>query len=155
MAIIEVRIYLQTLLMTIVLLLMPMKSAMALPIVPDADLHCLSNMIYYEARSEGYKGMLAVAYVAVNRTKHPELYGRGVCGVVYKPKQFDGMKYYSPIKGDKTAWETAKKIASLSLLRRVKDPSKGSLYFHTTSIKPKWSYTKIKTIILGNHIFYR
>lgn len=137
------------------LLFFPNTSAMSNPALSAKEVDCLSNMVYYEARSEGPIGMAAVAFVAINRTRHPEVYGSSLCEVIHKPYQFEGMKYYSPNKKDKKSWETAKAISKLSLAKRIPDPAKGALYFHTKAITPKWSFNKIKTTILGNHIFYR
>ena len=36
---------------------------------------CLAMALYYEARSEGPDGMLAVAEVIINRVQHPEFPG--------------------------------------------------------------------------------
>jgi len=43
--------------------------------------HCLALAMYWEAKSEGADGMLAVASVVLNRVAHPE-FPDTVCGVV-------------------------------------------------------------------------
>src|SRR4051812_14116005 len=49
----------------------------------DRSLECLTQAIYYEARSESDAGQRAVAQVVLNRVRHPA-YPDSVCGVVYQ-----------------------------------------------------------------------
>lgn len=51
------------------------------------NLDCLAKVVYYEARGEGEMGMLAVAWVVLNRVMHPN-YPKTICEVVYQKKQF-------------------------------------------------------------------
>lgn len=44
-----------------------------------ADLHCLANMIYSEARGEPVEGQIAVGYTVVNRLKK---FSKPVCWIV-------------------------------------------------------------------------
>ena len=53
----------------------------------EADKNCLKNALYYEARSEGKLGILAVASVIENRKQHPA-YPSSYCGVLQQHKQF-------------------------------------------------------------------
>ena len=49
----------------------------------ERSLECLSQAIYYEARSQSDDGQRAVAQVVLNRVRHPA-YPNSVCGVVYQ-----------------------------------------------------------------------
>lgn len=120
------------------------------------DIDCLARMVYHESRGEGRKGMIAVAYVAINRAEiNPSIYGQDICDVVRKPYQFEGMKRErEPIK-EVAAWEQAKEVSTLTLYGMIKDPTNGALYFHANYIKPKWAYIKQQTISLGSHVFYK
>ena len=51
------------------------------PRVPDNDLECLTQAIYYEARNESEAGQAAVAEVVLNRSRH-RAYPKRVCEVV-------------------------------------------------------------------------
>ncbi|WP_313105317.1 cell wall hydrolase, partial [Brevundimonas sp.] len=53
------------------------------PRVPDNDLECLTQAIYYEARNESEAGQAAVAEVVLNRSRH-RAYPKRVCEVVYQ-----------------------------------------------------------------------
>jgi len=51
--------------------------------VTQREVHCLTENLYHEARSDGYAGMYAVAMVTLNRVADPR-YPNDVCGVVYQ-----------------------------------------------------------------------
>lgn len=48
-----------------------------------ADLDCMTDAVYYEARGESARGQAAVAQVVMNRVKHPA-FPKTVCGVVFQ-----------------------------------------------------------------------
>ena len=56
------------------------------PARSSARSQCLTEAIYYEARSESEDGQRAVAQVVLNRVRHPS-YPNSVCGVVYQGSQ--------------------------------------------------------------------
>lgn len=118
------------------------------------EIQCLSDMIYYESRGEGKEGMLAVSYVAINRSESGK-YPKNLCDVVYQPCQFDGMKYVGKKKKDRNSWKKAREVATLSFYGLAKDPVRGAMYFHNTQVKPKWSYVLNRVRKINNHIFYR
>lgn len=111
---------------------------------------CLTKAIYYEARGEGYRGMLAVAHVVVNRTKSPK-YPDDVCSVVYQRNQFSWTKNPPKVVSN-NLWDKAKEIATRVLSGDTKDPTKGSMHFHANSVDPQWG--KPPRVVIGNHIFY-
>ena len=53
------------------------------PATRDRALLCLTQAIYYEARSESEDGQRAVAQVVLNRVRHTA-YPNSVCGVVFQ-----------------------------------------------------------------------
>ena len=48
-----------------------------------AEINCLAEAIYYEARGESFTGQAAVAEVIMNRVNH-RVYPDTICGVVYE-----------------------------------------------------------------------
>ncbi len=113
-------------------------------------LDCLTKAIYYEARGEGYKGMLAVAHVVVNRTKSPK-YPDDICSVIYQRNQFSWTQKPPKIVSHHI-FDQAREIAYRVLSGETKDPTKGAVSFHSTAVDPEWN--KKPKIIIGNHIFY-
>lgn len=122
---------------------------------------CLSEAVYYEARSESRSGQLAVADVVKNRvaSKH---YPNTICEVVYQGAhrpfacQFsfacDGSMDRAP-KGK--AWQRSQDIAQLSLTGFVPDLTHNSTHYHTIEIEPNWSKTLEYKATIGFHKFYR
>ncbi len=124
------------------------------------DQECLALAMYWEARGEGYKGMLAVGSVILNRVASPE-FPQTVCGVIYEggekpPCQFS---WWCDGKSDRPVhfeqWQAARKVAADLAQRRLRDPTRGALFFHSAGIKSAWHQTRKRTGRVGNHIFYR
>jgi N-acetylmuramoyl-L-alanine amidase len=121
---------------------------------------CLALTMYWEAKTEGADGMLAVASVVLNRRDHPE-FPDTVCGVVKQggekpPCQFswwcDG-KSDRPQEGE--AWRLAQRLAERTLSQAPRDATRGALFFHASSIKKPWRVPRARTVQIGRHVFYR
>ena len=117
--------------------------------------HCLAKNIFYEAGNQEIKGKIAVAYVTLNRTKNKK-FPKSICNVVYQRNQFSWTIY--PHKLEKITkkdrrWKESCRIAKS--FRMYQDPSKGSIFFHTKQFTPYWACKRKKTVVIGNHIFYK
>lgn len=128
----------------------------------DNSTYALACNIYKEARGEGLDGQLAIGFVTINRSQH-EKFPESVRKVVYQHKQFSWTIYKNGYKiRDREAWESSVAVSKFlmkirdkdSLYRRL-DNTKGSLYFHTTEVKPYWAKSFKKTVKIGNHQFYK
>jgi hypothetical protein len=125
------------------------------------SLECLTQAIYYEARSESEDGQRAVAQVVLNRVRHPS-YPNSVCGVVFQGSHrstgcqfsFTCMGMIGPI-GDPRSWDRARRIAAQALGGSVYRPVGLATHYHTTAIRPYWAPSLVRQITLGAHIFYR
>ncbi len=127
----------------------------------DAELDCLSEAIYYEARSESTLGQLAVAEVVMNRVANPH-YPKTVCGVVFQGQyrqtgcQFtftcDGSRAARP-RGE--AWDRARDIALHVLLGLNTPMTNKATHYHTDYVNPYWAAGLVETGVIGTHIFYR
>lgn len=136
------------------------------------EVECLAKNIYFEARGESTEGQIAVAQVAMNRTKS-DMFPNNICDVIYQGPvsnwflveknkivpllhecQFswwcDGK---SDVPRDMWAWGRAMTIASAVLKGEVEDNTQGAMWYHATSVNPNWNrLAEIATI--DNHIFY-
>ena len=108
---------------------------------------CMALNIYHEARGESTKGMLAVAYVTMNRVMSPK-FPSTVCEVVFQPGQFS-WTMRSTYK--KTIPEQFYALAERVIIGQVNDLTNGALFFHNTTIPVKQKRVKAR---IGNHIFY-
>ena len=139
------------------------------------EVECLALNIYWEARNQPVKGMLAVAMVTRNRVndkRFPHTY----CEVVYegptRPSWKDPTVYY-PVKNrcqfswycdgkadavpviDEDLYFIIKTMAYKIYYNKVKDITYGATHYHADYVKPAWAKSKLKTITIANHIFYR
>jgi len=121
---------------------------------------CLGLAMYWEARGEGSRGMLAVGSVILNRVESRH-FPNSVCGVVYEggetpPCQFS---WWCDGKSDRprnrAQWQTSLKVADKLLSNQAHDPTGGALFFHSTSVRSSFHRTRQRTAHIGNHIFYR
>lgn len=137
-----------------------------LSIANDVDFgraqQCLSEAIYFESRGEPELGQIAVAQVVLNRVLSG-LYPNTVCGVIHQnAHRFNRCQFSYLCDGipdrvrDQTAWDRARRIAEDTLagrlfLREIGD----STHYHATWVAPNWRHELIRTVRIGEHIFYR
>jgi hypothetical protein len=123
---------------------------------------CLATAIYFEARSEPYKGQVAVAQVIINRVFSP-FYPDTVCDVVYQNAhrhlscQFtfacDGK---SKAIHERGAWARSSRIAKQVLDGQIYEPAVGtSTHYHAIYVSPSWRHEMRKNVRYGIHNFYR
>jgi hypothetical protein len=127
----------------------------------DRSLECLSQAIYYEARSQSDDGQRAVAQVVLNRVRHPA-FPNSVCGVVYQgSERSTGCQFTFTCDGSMNAgvhpdaWGRARRIAEAALRGDVYRPVGLATNYHTTAIHPYWAPSLVPQVIVGAHIFYR
>jgi N-acetylmuramoyl-L-alanine amidase len=125
------------------------------------ELACVQELLFYEGRGTGAKGMMAVASVVKNRTNlkgFPSTY----CGVSRQRFQFsfhgDKHNQYTnknPYSLDSQAFALAGSVARLTLDDRLVAPFGGSTaYYHTPEVKPSWA-KKMKVVLKDKfHVFY-
>lgn len=130
----------------------------------DADKNCLKNALYYEARSEGKLGILAVASVIENRKQHPA-YPSSYCGVIQQHKQFSYVMERRPdieaIEGrlktaDKAAYAQVSEVADTMVNGRFEPVLHHSvLWYAKSSVHNYWTKTKAVAARVGQHVFYK
>ena len=125
------------------------------------ELHCMSEAIYFEARSETRSGQKAVAEVILNRvdSKH---FPDTVCGVVYQgSERRTGCQFSFTCDGsmDKMpkgkAWKRSQDVAQVVMTGGVVPFTNRATHYHTTAVNPPWSSTMRMTRQVGSHVFYR
>lgn len=131
-------------------------------------IRCLATNIYWEAAAEPFMGQVAVARVVVNRVKHG--FGSNPCRVIYQKNTVadlnspKGVKYTCQFswvcQGKGTPPKNKVYQQAEVIAREVLEQNKYSdhipsnvLFFHSTSVNPRWGYQKAMSI--GNHVFYK
>lgn len=115
------------------------------------ELFCLTQNVYYEARSESRAGKLAVALVTLNRT-NDKRYPPTVCEVVYQKKQFSWTTSYNKGGINMEQWKASQEAALAAYMDREILGRFKATHFHNLKVNPKWNLRKVAKI--GNHIFY-
>ena len=134
------------------------------------DIRCLTENIYFEARSESTAGWMAVADVTLNRVVSKR-FPNSICEVV-----FQGPKYKErdlPIKHKcQFSWYCdgkADTIANLDAYFKISyfvrtilesktfrfDITDGATHYHHHAINPSWAKSMTQTVRIDEHIFYR
>ena len=148
------------------------------------DLHaqCLALNMYHEARDQGSAGLLGVTSVVLNRVKDKR-FPNDICEVGEQgptreswktrqtPSPFDAVFY--PIKNRcQFSWycdgksDVPKEVKTYERLLTIStsivynkfdfiDITDGALFYHADYVTPAWAKTKIKTVEIQDHIFYR
>jgi hypothetical protein len=127
-----------------------------------AEHRCLSEVMYYEARGEGEEGQQAVAEVVFHRMEHGN-YGHSICAVVYEGAGHPGCQFSFACDGELALpkepepWRETQILAARILTGEVRlaDATGDATHFHAVSVAPDWTGDMIRTVQIGNHVFYR
>jgi len=128
------------------------------------DLECLAENVYFEARGEPLDGQYAVAEVTLNRTR-AQNFPHTICQVVHEMRWDPGRHRYvadfswtelgalTPENG--AAWKVAIMVAT-AVYDDLREPLvPGALFYHATSVQPRWARSRKVIATIGNHVFYR
>ena len=119
-----------------------------------AQIECLVRNAYFESRGQGVKGMQAVTWVVLNRTKHPA-YPSTPCAVIKQPQQFSWVSNKPVQVKEKDAYMQAERVVEGVLSGKLKDNTNSSTHFHSARIKPVWASRLSYTTTIGSHCFYK
>lgn len=106
---------------------------------------CLALAVYQEASGQSEAAMRGVGHVVLNRTRDDN-FPDTVCAVIWqvRPKRqfsWTGRPVKALVPQDQDEWVRAQHVA-LRVLGGDKDPTNGATYFHSSSLKTRWSGTR-------------
>ncbi|CAB5220555.1 spore_SleB, spore cortex-lytic enzyme [uncultured Caudovirales phage] len=122
------------------------------------EIDCLADNVYHEAGYETEQGRMAVAFVTLNRLQDPR-FPKDICSVVKQKTnytcQFTWFCEHKVTDRQKHQYELSREAALYvyANYEKLKDITKGALYYHADYVNPKWKLQK--TVTIGRHIFYR
>jgi hypothetical protein len=125
------------------------------------EMHCLSEAVYFEARSEPEMGQAAVAQVVLNRLKSI-YYPKTICEIVYQNQErYLGCEFTFTCEGkslvvtDPDSWALAEKLARKVLEGAIYNAEVGdSTHYHADYVRPYWAKALEERDVIGRHIFY-
>ncbi len=126
----------------------------------DRTWQCLTEALYFEARSETLEGQFAVGEVILNRVDSRK-FPNSVCGVVSQgASRLNACQFSYNCDGkaehftEPKAYARSGKLAKLLLDGRARVLTGGATYYHASSVNPRWARSFTKTAQIGRHIFY-
>ena len=146
-----------------------------LPNTPDRSAECLALNMYHEARGQGIAGELAVTAVVLNRV-NDKRYPNTICEVVEQGPtraSWQDPKIRFPVKNrcqfswfcdgksdtprNKKIYNRMYNLADAILGNEISflDITGGATHYHADYVSPAWAKTKMKTVEIQDHIFYR
>ena len=128
---------------------------------PDPEsARCLALTIYWESRSEGREGMIAVGWVVLNRLR-AGTYPSTVCAVVHQGGDQKGCQFSywcdgnSDVPAPGESWTLAQQIARDLLSDPPPDPTHGAVFYHAVGDTPAWAKDMRRTVTIGEHVYYK
>jgi N-acetylmuramoyl-L-alanine amidase len=129
----------------------------------DRDLLALCLM--GESRNQGCEGMLAVAWVVMNRVAKPCWWGSNVREVILRPWQFSCFNSNDPNREMMPTWleepdahppmPDCLRLADQVLEGLTEDPTGGATHYYERHIaEPAWVRTMRLTCEIGDHKFF-
>ena len=129
-----------------------------------AELRCLAENVYYEARGEPLEGQYAVAEVTMNRLRS-RLFASTVCEVVHQKRYDAPRRQYvaafswtelGPLPQPRAApWRQALDVAMAVYDDQYSPRVPNALYYHAIDVVPSWASERRRIAQIGSHVFYR
>ena len=141
---------------------------------------CLADNMYFEARNQSWRGIVAVGMVTLNRVndkRFPEILCEVVKqgpiskwwleekGKIVPIRHKCQFSWYCDGKSDKipefdvelynAIFAKASRMIGQYNWGTLDDMTKGSTHYHADYVYPEWRQTKTKMITIDNHIFYK
>lgn len=134
----------------------------------EMHIDVMARTLWGEARSEGARGMEAVAHVILNRVQYAKKnggkfwWGHDVTTVCQRPYQFSCWNHNDPNRAKIIALDasdihfaTCLRIARRGVYGHLGDDvTGGATHYHTMGVNPVWSRGQTPTTLIGRHKFY-
>lgn len=134
-------------------------AATAAPRPSPAEVDCLAQAVYYEARGESAAGQRAVAQVVVNRTRAGG-FPRSICKVIHQGAGRRGCQFSFacggalPARREAIAWARSRFVAAQVLGGAVMKDVAQAIAFHVASLGPGRDHGLRQVAHIGGHVFF-
>ena len=138
------------------------------PAITEKDVDILARTCFGEARGEGLEGMVAVAWVAINRakiaaaTRRPQFGDGTIAAACLAPEQFSCWNQSDPNRSfiklatlGSTAFQVAYLAALSAITGHISDPTDGATGYWASYIPtPAWAAGR-DYVSIGRHKFVK
>lgn len=129
--------------------------------IDKKEMHCITRLLWYEARGESHEAIKAVLSVVKNRTVHPK-FPSSYCKVEQQPKQFSyfrkGRSYEIKPKdsNEKKKLDFIRDLAYDAVSEKFQgDLPRNVIFYMNFKLNPKLHLKDVKTFgKIGTHKFY-
>lgn len=129
------------------------------------QLEIAARTVWMEARGEGLAGIVAVAWVIVNRSRSGRWFAgnNSIAGCCLFPQQFscwntaDVNRQAMAVLPDEDPLLVACRTAVANALAgRSLDPTRGATHYHDVRMTspPAWAVGRVPTCQIGHHVFF-
>ena len=135
--------------------------------IDPKQIECLSEALYFEARSESEKGQRAIAEVILNRVLNKS-YPNTICTVVWEAKFYPSggidlhscqFSYYCDGKPEDykegNAFVSTYTLSYSIMESTATNLTQGATHYHSVNSNPYWTASLVLTTQIGDHLFYR
>lgn len=132
------------------------------------EIDILARTLFGEARGESDAGLVAVAWVVLNRVRFAQQkpygywWGNDVVAVCLRPWQFSCWNQNDPnvsviqnVTRDNPRFQDCVQIAKKVMAGQILDPTEGATHYHHVDLTPHWTQNATKTVQIGAHLFYK
>ncbi len=133
-----------------------------------AEVQCLAQNMYWEARNESTAGKIAVSQVVFNRVRS-ERFPNSICGVIKQGKHINNhpvrnrcqFSWYCDGKIDdpknQRVWDQTLELSKYLVRSRdvLWDITDGATHYHATYVSPSWSRVFHRVMQIDTHVFYK
>ena len=156
----NIRKFLYTITISTLITALPVNGASAKQTETAFDkqqIECLAQNVYFEAGNQSRTGKIAVSNVVMNRV-NDKRFPNTPCAVI-KQKARGVCQFSWVCQGKKYIRDQKTYAEALSVARRVYDNAidvtNGAKFYHASYVKPSWSRVFKRTVVIGDHIFYK
>lgn len=133
----------------------PVEAGMRFLEVPQSEIKCFADNLYYEARGEPIEGIVLVGEAVMSRMEDRR-WPSTACKVVYQKKQFSWTNSTAYEIDDISTYNTLYELSSVMLSQRLLEERQEVNHYLRCDIKDKVNWWKSMEFFgkVGDHCFY-
>lgn len=147
---------LKPLLLTLLLISTPVQADMRFLKVPQSEIKCFTDNLYYEARGESMIGIVLVGETVINRMED-ERWPNTACKVINQKGQFSWAGQYKYEVEDLITYDILERLSYIMLSQRLLEEPQEVNHYLRCDWRSKVNWWKSMEFYgsVGHHCFYK